>query len=91
VGYTVLALTQTARSKVEPRTFVNALDPLLAQLRTRPGIVLLTRLTIVLDADSEKGFGLVRDISHSRYMRCFSFAAFFPRESTRSNPRMLGR
>ncbi|THH13909.1 hypothetical protein EW146_g6372 [Bondarzewia mesenterica] len=60
LGYTVLALTQTVHKKVDPKTFVNALDPLLGQLRAREGIVYLKRLTIVLDEDSEKGFGLVR-------------------------------
>ena len=46
--------------KVEPKAFVNALDPLLGQLRKRQGIIYLKRLTVVLDEDSEKGFGLVR-------------------------------
>jgi ribonuclease P/MRP protein subunit RPP1 len=60
VGYTVLAFTQTVQKKVEQRTHANILDPLLAQLQKREGIVYLKRLTIVLDEDSEKGFGLVR-------------------------------
>ncbi|KAI0319990.1 RNase P subunit p30-domain-containing protein [Amylostereum chailletii] len=59
LGYTVLAFAQTVRKKVDPKTFVNALDPLLSQLRKRPGIIYLKRLTIVLDEDSEKGFGLI--------------------------------
>ncbi|KAA1477950.1 PHP domain-like protein [Dentipellis sp. KUC8613] len=58
LGYTVIALTQTVQKKVEQKSFVNVLDPLLRQLRPRPGIVFLKRLTIVLDEDSEKGFGL---------------------------------
>lgn len=70
VGYTVLALTQTVHKKVEPKTFFNALDALLGsgnernkgkgQLKAREGMVFLKRLNIVLDEDSEKGFGLVR-------------------------------
>lgn len=70
VGYTVIALTQTVHKKVEPKTFVNTLDALLGsgnernkgggQLKTREGIIFLKRLTITLDEDSEKGFGLVR-------------------------------
>jgi ribonuclease P/MRP protein subunit RPP1 len=60
VGYSVLAFNQCIKTKVEPKTFVNALDPLLRQLKKRPGVVYLKRLTIVLDEDSEKGFGLVR-------------------------------
>ncbi|KAK7054167.1 RNase P subunit p30-domain-containing protein [Favolaschia claudopus] len=58
LGYTVIALNQTVQSVVNPKSHVNILDPLLAQLRPRQGIVLLKRLTIVLDQDSEKGFGL---------------------------------
>ncbi|KAJ8473991.1 hypothetical protein ONZ51_g7515 [Trametes cubensis] len=58
LGYSVLAFNQTVERKVDPKTFVNTLDPLLGQLRKRPGVVYLKRLTIVLDEDSEKGFGL---------------------------------
>lgn len=60
VGYSVLAFNQCIKSKVEPKTFVNVLDPLLRLVKKRPGIIYLKRLTIVLDEDSEKGFGLVR-------------------------------
>jgi len=60
VGYSVIAFNQCIKSKVEPKTFINTLDPLLRQMKKRPGIVYLKRLTIVLDEDSEKGFGLVR-------------------------------
>jgi ribonuclease P/MRP protein subunit RPP1 len=63
VGYTVIALNQLVESKVDPKTHVNILDPLLAVLRKRDGVLLLKRLTILLDAESEKGFGLVRIIS----------------------------
>ncbi|KAI0037121.1 PHP domain-like protein [Vararia minispora EC-137] len=58
LGYTVLAFTQTVQKKVEQRTHINILDPLLSQLRKREGIVYLKRITIVLDEESEKGFGL---------------------------------
>ncbi|KAI0055708.1 PHP domain-like protein [Artomyces pyxidatus] len=58
LGYTVIAFSQTLLKKIEPKTFVNTLDPLLEQLRKRPGIVYLRRLTLILDEDSEKGFGL---------------------------------
>ena len=60
VGYSVVAFNQCITTKVEPKTFVNALDPLLRLVKKRPGIIYLKRLTIVLDEDSEKGFGLVR-------------------------------
>lgn len=59
VGYTVIGLSQTVNKKVDAKTHVNVLDQLVAQLRERPGIVYLKRLNIILDQDSEKGFGLV--------------------------------
>jgi ribonuclease P/MRP protein subunit RPP1 len=59
VGYTVIALSQTVAKKVDSKSHTNPLESLLPQLKPRPGIVLLKRLNIVLDEDSEKGFGLV--------------------------------
>lgn len=59
MGYTVLALNQTVQTAVVPKSHVNILDSLVAQLKSRPGVILLKRLTIILDQDSEKGFGLV--------------------------------
>ncbi|KAJ7174267.1 PHP domain-like protein [Mycena filopes] len=58
LGYTVLALNQTVQTAVVPKSHVNILDALVAQLKPRPGVVLLKRLTIILNQDSEKGFGL---------------------------------
>lgn len=58
LGYTVIAFNQSVNKKIDPKTHVNILDGLLEQLRARPGTVFLKRLTIVLDNDSEKGFGL---------------------------------
>ncbi|KAI0650330.1 PHP domain-like protein [Trametes meyenii] len=58
LGYTVVAFNQIVERKVDPKTHVNILDLLLGQLRKRPGLVFLKRLTIVLDEESEKGFGL---------------------------------
>ncbi|KAG1903794.1 PHP domain-like protein [Suillus fuscotomentosus] len=58
LGYTVIAFNQSVNKKIDPKTHVNILDGLLQQLRARPGTVFLKRLTIVLDNDSEKGFGL---------------------------------
>ena len=60
MGYTVIAFNQCLKTKVEPKTFINILDPLFRQLKKRHGIIYLKRLTISLDEDSEKGFGLVR-------------------------------
>ncbi|KAJ7696747.1 RNase P subunit p30-domain-containing protein [Mycena rosella] len=58
LGYTAIALNQTVQTAVVPKTHANILETLVAQLKPRPGIVLLKRLTIVLDQESEKGFGL---------------------------------
>jgi ribonuclease P/MRP protein subunit RPP1 len=69
VGYTVLAFNQCIKSKVEPKTFLNVLDPLIRQVKKRQGIIYLKRLTILLDEDSEKGFGLVRSYFLNRHVR----------------------
>lgn len=69
VGYSVVAFNQCIKSKVEPKTFINTLDPLLRQMKKRPGVVCLKRLTIILDEDSEKGFGLVRSYFLNRHVR----------------------
>lgn len=61
VGYTVIAFNQLVHKKVEQKSHVNVLERLVSQLRQRPGIVFLKRLSIILDEDSEKGFGLVRN------------------------------
>ncbi|KAF8436490.1 RNase P subunit p30-domain-containing protein [Boletus edulis BED1] len=58
LGYTVIALNQTVEKKIDPKTHVNILDELLSQLKKRTGVVFLKRLTINIDEDSEKGFGL---------------------------------
>ncbi|KLO12317.1 PHP domain-like protein [Schizopora paradoxa] len=60
LGYTVLALTQNAVSKVDTKTHTNTLDALLPNLRKREGVLFLKRLTIELDNESEKGFGLTQ-------------------------------
>lgn len=67
VGYTVIALNQVVHKKVDSKSHANVLDVLIPRLRERPGIIYLKRLTIVLDEDSEKGFGLVRINSHAIY------------------------
>ncbi|KAJ6617448.1 RNase P subunit p30-domain-containing protein [Mycena sp. CBHHK59/15] len=58
LGYTVIALNQTVQTAVVPKSHTNILEPLMGHLKLRPGVVLLKRLTIILDQDSEKGFGL---------------------------------
>jgi ribonuclease P/MRP protein subunit RPP1 len=46
--------------KIDPKTHINILDALLEQLPKRQSVIFLKRLTVILDEDSEKGFGLVR-------------------------------
>jgi hypothetical protein len=64
----VLALTQTIEKKFDAKTHVDAVEGLKSQLREREGIVYLKRLTIILDEDSEKGFGLVRTLDQCQYI-----------------------
>ncbi|KAF7419223.1 hypothetical protein PC9H_001810 [Pleurotus ostreatus] len=59
LGYTVLAFNQVVHKKVDPKSHCNVLDSLLPQLKHRSGVIFLKRLTIILDEDSEKGFGLI--------------------------------
>ncbi|KAF8635748.1 hypothetical protein AX15_000360 [Amanita polypyramis BW_CC] len=59
LGYTVLAFTQTIYKNFDVKTHVNVLDTLIPRLRPRSGILYLKRLNIILDEDSEKGFGLI--------------------------------
>ncbi|KAG6332864.1 hypothetical protein ID866_6227 [Astraeus odoratus] len=56
--YNVIAFNQTVHKKLDPKTHVNVLNALLPQLKSRAGVLFLKRLTIVLDEESEKGFGL---------------------------------
>ncbi|EKM76699.1 hypothetical protein AGABI1DRAFT_78117 [Agaricus bisporus var. burnettii JB137-S8] len=58
LGYTVLGFAHTVNKRIE-KTHVNILERLLPLLRKRDGILYLKRLNIVLDEDSEKGFGLI--------------------------------
>ncbi|KIK79109.1 hypothetical protein PAXRUDRAFT_770614 [Paxillus rubicundulus Ve08.2h10] len=58
LGYTVIAFNQTIEKKIDPKTHVNILLSVLPQLKKRTGVVFLKRLTINLDDDNAKGFGL---------------------------------
>ncbi|EIN05447.1 PHP domain-like protein [Punctularia strigosozonata HHB-11173 SS5] len=80
MGYTVLALTQTLYKKLDQKSHVNILDPLLAQMQKRKGIVFLKRLTIVLDEDSEKGFGLTN--ANIPLLSSYDILALTPTTST---------
>ncbi|PIL37048.1 hypothetical protein GSI_00740 [Ganoderma sinense ZZ0214-1] len=80
LGYTIFAFNQTIERKVDPKTFVNTLDALLPQLRKRAGVVYLKRLTIVLDEDSEKGFGLTN--ANSALFAPYDLLALLPTTAT---------
>ncbi|KAG0705103.1 RNase P subunit p30-domain-containing protein [Suillus ampliporus] len=80
VGYTVIAFNQTVNKKIDPKTHVNVLDGLLTQLRARPGTVFLKRLTIVLDNDSEKGFGLTN--ANTSLVEPYDVISLLPTTST---------
>ncbi|KAG5644440.1 hypothetical protein DXG03_008535 [Asterophora parasitica] len=58
VRYTVIAFNQLVHKRVDSKTHVNSADSIVNQLRRRSGIIYLKRLSIILDDDSEKGFGL---------------------------------
>ncbi|TDL20584.1 PHP domain-like protein, partial [Rickenella mellea] len=76
LNYTVIAFNQIVHSKIDPKTHANTLDPLLAQLRKRERVLFLKRLTIVLDEDSEKGFGLT--IANSALFTPYDIIALQP-------------
>lgn len=61
LGYTVFALNQTIQTCFSPNGHVNYLEELSKRLKVRDGIVILKRLTILLDDASEKGIGLTKN------------------------------
>jgi ribonuclease P/MRP protein subunit RPP1 len=72
VGYTIVALNYTVYGKIDPATHVN---PLLA-VPPRKDLVILRRLTIVLDDSSEKGFGL--STQHATHLASYDIIALQP-------------
>ncbi|KAF7302362.1 PHP domain-like protein [Mycena chlorophos] len=76
LGYTAIAFNQTVVSSVNAKTHANTLEPLLAKLKPRPGIVYLKRLTIVLDQDSEKGTGLI--LANAPVFKPYDLIALMP-------------
>ncbi|TFK32377.1 RNase P subunit p30-domain-containing protein [Crucibulum laeve] len=76
LGYSVIAFTQTVHKKIDPKIHENVLDGLLHRLRKRPGIVFLKRLSIVLDEDSEKGFGLIN--ANTSFFNGYDLIALVP-------------
>ncbi|THV00317.1 PHP domain-like protein [Dendrothele bispora CBS 962.96] len=80
LGYTVLALNQTIHKKIDPKTHINILDILLNQLKPRTGLVLLKRLSVILDEDSEKGFGLTS--SSTQLLASYDLVSLIPTTAT---------
>lgn len=72
MGYTVVALNYTVAGKIDPVTHIN---PLLA-VPTRKDLLILRRLTIVLDESSEKGFGL--STQHANQLASYDIIALQP-------------
>ncbi|KAG8833258.1 hypothetical protein FRC17_011033 [Serendipita sp. 399] len=60
LGYTVLALNQIIQTCFSPNGHINYLNELVRKLKRRDGIIILKRLTIILDEGSEKGTGLTK-------------------------------
>ncbi|KZT25528.1 PHP domain-like protein [Neolentinus lepideus HHB14362 ss-1] len=79
LGYSVIAFNQTVQKKIDPKTHINILDPLLLQLRKRTDVVYLKRLTIILDDESEKGFGLTNN--HQPLVAPYDILALTPTTS----------
>ncbi|KAG9118996.1 hypothetical protein FRC07_006206 [Ceratobasidium sp. 392] len=72
LGYTIAALNYTVQGKIDPATHVN---PLLL-VPSRKDIVVLRRLTIILDENSEKGFGL--STQHATHLASYDIIALQP-------------
>ncbi|KDN44664.1 hypothetical protein RSAG8_05429, partial [Rhizoctonia solani AG-8 WAC10335] len=75
LGYTIVALNYTVHGKIDPVTHIN---PLLA-VPARKDLVILRRLTIVLDESSEKGFGL--STQHAPHLASYDIIALQPTTS----------
>ncbi|KAK2459847.1 hypothetical protein APHAL10511_008168 [Amanita phalloides] len=80
LGYSVLAFTQTIYKKFDAKTHVNTLDSLIPQLRPRTGILYLKRLNIILDQDSEKGFGLTN--ANTTHFSSYDILSLTPTNAT---------
>ncbi|KAJ1305450.1 hypothetical protein OPQ81_000460 [Rhizoctonia solani] len=72
LGYSIVALNYTVHGKIDPVTHVN---PLLA-VPARKDLLVLRRLTIVLDESSEKGFGL--STQHAPHLASYDIIALQP-------------
>ncbi|KAF5391446.1 hypothetical protein D9757_002070 [Collybiopsis confluens] len=76
LGYTVICFNQTVHKKVDPKVHVNVLNELLEKLKPRQGIVYLKRLSVILDEDSEKGFGLIN--ANTSYFSSYDILSLIP-------------
>ncbi|KAE9398251.1 hypothetical protein BT96DRAFT_957662 [Gymnopus androsaceus JB14] len=73
--YTVVCFNQTVQKKVDPKVHVNTLNELLERLKPRQGIIFLKRLSVILDEDSEKGFGLIN--ANMSYFNSYDILSLF--------------
>ncbi|KAJ3787881.1 RNase P subunit p30-domain-containing protein [Lentinula aff. detonsa] len=76
LGYTVICFNQTVNKKVDPKTHINVLNELLEKLKPRRGILFLKRLSVILDEDSEKGFGLIN--ANTSYFNSYDILSLIP-------------
>ncbi|KAJ3922508.1 PHP domain-like protein [Lentinula edodes] len=76
LGYTVICFNQTVNKKIDPKIHVNPLNELLEKLKPRPGILFLKRLSVILDEDSEKGFGLIN--ANTSYFNSYDILSLIP-------------
>ncbi|KIK59690.1 hypothetical protein GYMLUDRAFT_168854 [Collybiopsis luxurians FD-317 M1] len=76
LGYTVICFNQTVHKKVDPKVHVNVLNELLEKLKPRQGILFLKRLSVILDEDSEKGFGLIN--ANTSYFNSYDILSLIP-------------
>ncbi|KAJ4488391.1 PHP domain-like protein [Lentinula aciculospora] len=76
LGYTVICFNQTVNKKIDPKIHVNVLNEMLDKLKPRPGILFLKRLSIILDEDSEKGFGLIN--ANTSYFNSYDILSLVP-------------
>ncbi|KAJ3751965.1 RNase P subunit p30-domain-containing protein [Lentinula raphanica] len=76
LGYTVICFNQTVHKRVDPKTHVNALNELLEKLKPRQGVLFLKRLSVILDEDSEKGFGLIN--ANTSFFNSYDILSLIP-------------
>ncbi|KIJ56207.1 hypothetical protein M422DRAFT_219375 [Sphaerobolus stellatus SS14] len=80
MGYAVLALNQIMQTKIDAKTHVNWLEGLVPKLKKRQGILILKRLTVVLDEESDRGNGV--NPQHLTALNTYDLLSLRPTTST---------